>query len=194
MNWLLKRSLRKLGTSADPRPVFVRDLKKEILGVDSRWTSIQALGWKVPAVGFTMFTMAVSATGVYAYQSDTVLPDHPLYSVRQGIESVERKLAVTPAANVAVKVKQLQRRLHEHELLVQKKKTVSPEPMEGFEESVQKVADENEKLPEPEREKINIVIKKLKHSRKQTIEKEERERSEKSEELEKGEERKSSER
>ena len=189
MNWLLKRSLRKLAETADPRPVFVRDLHRELVGSTTAWSDLRTLGWKVPAVGVTMFSMAVSATGVYAYSSDAVLPDHPLYSVRQEIERVEEKVAVSPTAKVAVQVKHLQRRLHEHELLTLKMRKTVQEPMPEFESSVQRVLDDSKELPEPARANMNAAITKIQHSRKVFSEKE-KERLEKIDKPEKNRERK----
>ncbi len=62
----------------------------------------------------------------YAYASDDVLPDTVLYPVRQVIEEVEVKLAVTPVQKRKVVDKLVERRKKEVKILQEKKKPVPP--------------------------------------------------------------------
>jgi hypothetical protein len=60
----------------------------------------------------------------YAYASETVLPDTPLYPVREAIEQVEVKLAVTPVQKQKVVEKMVERRKQEVEKLTELKRPV----------------------------------------------------------------------
>ncbi len=63
----------------------------------------------------------LGATAAYAYTSDTVLPDHPLYPLRQEIESIQFSFAASnPIAKDQVRLQYLQRR--EHELMLMKQR------------------------------------------------------------------------
>ena len=78
------------------------------------------------AVVSTVVALSVAgATSTYAYVSDDVLPDHPLYSVRQGIEHAQIALAVTADARARIHEEQLTRRLKEVTDM-QKQKRVIP--------------------------------------------------------------------
>jgi hypothetical protein len=60
----------------------------------------------------------------YAYASEMVLPDTPLYPVREAIEQVEVKLAVTPVQKQKVVEKMVERRKQEVEKLTELKRPV----------------------------------------------------------------------
>ncbi len=112
----IERKLRKIGRQGNPDRAFVRTLEAQLrqkVGHPIWW-----IRWsKFAAVGATALILATSATGVYAYTSDNVLPNHPLYSVRLDIEKVEEALAVTPRARAAVIRQIKKRRTKEHRIM-----------------------------------------------------------------------------
>ena len=116
MTWHLKRKLREIGREGDPDRAFVRALElrlRQEIGHPVWWVK-----WsKFAAAGGTALVLITSATGVYAYTSDDVLPDTPLYPVRLGIEQVEQTVAVTPAAQAAVVQKIQARRIKERQIM-----------------------------------------------------------------------------
>ncbi len=96
--------------------------------------SLEQAGYLPPAQGWALFharsvavlssvlTLSImGVTGTYAYVSDDVLPDTPLYVVRQTIERAELTLAVTPTAQVQVKQKLVQRRQHEAVVITERR-------------------------------------------------------------------------
>lgn len=60
----------------------------------------------------------------YAYASDAVLPDTPLYPVRQVLEEMQVKLAVTPVKKEKVQQKLVERRIKEVKKLKELKRPV----------------------------------------------------------------------
>ena len=79
-------------------------------------TSFHSSSFRWSAVGLTalvvVFTMG---TGVYAYESPEVVEGHPLYQVKQSIESVEKSLARTPEARAEFHSRMMERRISEGE-------------------------------------------------------------------------------
>ena len=141
-NWLLERKLKKLGHKADPDPKFLHALEKQLKqqsGHRTWWIQ----GWKVALGSITAVSLISSATGVYAYNSDNVTPDHPLYSVRTALESVEMSLATTPEQKAHVTINHLARRVKEQEVLQSKHKTVPKEVIQKIETDLEKQIDEN---------------------------------------------------
>lgn len=136
MNWFVKWKLHKISTKANPDPAFVLRLEKELtsrVGVSRSW-----LTWGRMAVS-TACTVAVlgSGTGAYAYTSDEVVPDHPLYAMRQTLEDVEMKLATTEEAKTHVEMKQLNRRIKEAQKLRSLNRPLQAAKLEQMSQKVQ---------------------------------------------------------
>ena len=122
MNFILKHKLTKLAQKADPNRDFVSALEKHLKSeVDHPLRWVQPWKWMVG--GMMALSLVGSATGVYAYTSDDVLPDHPLYGLRQTIEHVEETVAVTPQLKQSVQQKHLERRKKEQKIVNAKKRT-----------------------------------------------------------------------
>ena len=121
MNWLIERKLRKIGEKTSPDKAYVSALQKTLqtqVGHPMWWVE-----WKkIAIVSLTSFSLIAGGTGVYAYSSDDVTPDHPLYALRQEIESVETSVAVTPEERTHVEQKHQQRRDHEQQVMEERKK------------------------------------------------------------------------
>jgi hypothetical protein len=121
MNWLIERKLNKISKKAGPSSAYVTRLERTLRtqsGHSLRW-----IEWKRVAIAsLTGFSLLVSGTGVYAYTSDEVLPDHPLYDLRQEIESAEERIAVTPALKFEVIEKHLRRKERERVRIEQRRR------------------------------------------------------------------------
>jgi hypothetical protein len=159
-NWFIQRKLERIGKRADPDKDFVFSLKKSLIQravAKSSWIS----SWKLAVGSITSISFILAGTGVYAYTSDDVLPDHPLYPIRETIERVEEAATFTKARNVQVKLKNLQRKIHEQELIVKKNKPVSQAQMEKFMNKIDMALDLAGKLPEKERVRADQKMIKL---------------------------------
>ncbi len=163
MNWIIERRLRKLGHRAQPDAAFARALRKEInaeIGSSSIFGWAQwhrGLAW---ASGSTAaFVLAVSGTGVYAYQSDAITPNHVLYPVRIVAEHVVELAAITPHQRVNARMKKLQHRLREQEIL-QNANQLTPARVQEFENHVDEVMQTVADMPSKETE---IVQEEVRH-------------------------------
>lgn len=120
--WKLRRVSRRGAPDRSTRAAMRQKLQQAgYLPDRSSWAYARTI-----AVVSTVVMLSIAgATSTYAYVSDDVLPDHPLYSVRQGIEHAQIALAVTADAKARVHEEQLTRRLKEVADM-QKQKRVIP--------------------------------------------------------------------
>lgn len=154
MNWLLEQKLKKLAARSAPDRSFVHALDKTLrtqTGHPGWWVQ----GWKYALAGVSIVSVGFSATGVYAYTSDDVLPDNPLYSVRQGIENVQVAMAATPEQKTTVQLKLLRRRLHEQELIAARQNPIPPGKLLKFNVNLQNVFNEAADLSTSTQEKVD---------------------------------------
>lgn len=130
-----KWNLWRIGRRATPDKATVVAMRLELqkagyLPHRSSWALLHA---RTAAVISTVLAMSiVGATGTYAYVSDTVLPDQPLYSVRQGIENVQIALAVTAEQKARLHQQQILRRMHEAALMQKQKRVIPPQHAQTF--------------------------------------------------------------
>lgn len=165
MNWLIERQLKKIAQRVDPDPHFTAALEtrlKTTLGHPFWW--IRARVWLM--AGLTVLTVAGSATSVYAYTSDDVVPDHPLYALRQTIESVEIVTAFTPAQKVQVTVNHLERRIKEQRVMKARHRKISPTTLSTIQKELNTASDDDEKTSvQP-----GSLQKRIQHLKKQSAE------------------------
>lgn len=93
MKWMLYYRLWQIRRAASPSVAFSARLQadlKQRTGHITWWIPIGRL-----AAGVASLSIIVSgATGVYAYSSDAVTAEHPLYGVRNMLEQIELKTTV----------------------------------------------------------------------------------------------------
>jgi hypothetical protein len=128
MSWQIERNLKKIGRRAAPDQETALAIRRTL--ERAGYLPTRGLAF-LPALRTAAASLGIlltfgSGTAVYAYNSDNVLPDHPLYAVRQQIEDVEESLAPSPERREQVRLKRLQRRMREIRLLRLKEKPVPP--------------------------------------------------------------------
>ena len=130
MRWQLSRALARLSRRVNPSRDFVVSLHRRLedagyLAPTVRRTPV----WKLCGAGVLALLLVFIGTGSYAYASDDVLPDHPLYPLRQTIERAELELApiVTRTPKEKTQAKMLARRVKELQLVREKNLRVAPE-------------------------------------------------------------------
>lgn len=79
--------------------------------------------WRLSAAMSALVLSLGLGTSAYAYGSEEILPDHPLYPLREAVETVEERVVRTPALKSAIQRKHLERKLKE----VQKVEEKHPE-------------------------------------------------------------------
>lgn len=70
--------------------------------------------WRFALVGVASLVIVFGiGTGVYAYESPRIVEGHPLYFIKNKIERVEERTALTPAMRERFKKRMIERRLRE---------------------------------------------------------------------------------
>jgi len=112
MNFITRYRLWTISRRATPDADFVARLA-------SRFTPRRAMNFamRMSAATTALVLSLGLGTSAYAYTSDDVTPDSPLYAVRTTLEDVEEAVARTPARKQAVQLKLIQRRLHEIQVI-----------------------------------------------------------------------------
>lgn len=170
MNWILEHKLKKLASAADPTPEFSRALERRIrseIGHPLWWIK----GWKVAVSSVTVVSLLGSGTGVYAYSSNDVTPDHPLYGLRTAIEKVETRVAQTPVDKARVRLKHLARRVDEQKVMQAHNKPVPKQLIQEIEKKLDKQIDEDTGLPESSRDELDTVAGTIKAQHEDLLEK-----------------------
>ncbi|OGL74121.1 hypothetical protein A3E39_03005 [Candidatus Uhrbacteria bacterium RIFCSPHIGHO2_12_FULL_60_25] len=147
MLWSIRQNLKRLSRLAEPRPAFQRALRKELV-VPRPWF-VAVL--KPAFATVSIVTMLGAGTATYAYTSDDVVPDHPLYPIREQVERVEEAIAVTPAKKAAVKIKQLKKRVREMEIMAVKRKVIQQSHVQKFTTNFEQAVTTGEPLQNGER-------------------------------------------
>ncbi len=153
MHWTLKRRLKKLSQRAEPDPRFVQALEARIL------SQMKPRGWQSSLLRFgaalaSFVCIVGGTTGVYAYESEQVLPGHFLYPVRESIEYIEEQIATTPEKRVEVTVKHIERRMHEYVVLNRTNRPIPPEQVAKIDASIQRAVDETVLIDAKKREAL----------------------------------------
>lgn len=153
-NWMLARKLDRIGRRANPDREFVRALERRISANLGKKRHLST-AFRLAAGSLAGMTLLFGSTAAYAYTSDDVLPDHPLYPLRETIEQAEDALAPTPQIRAAVRLNLVQRKLKERLLLDAKQKPVTREQVQKFVKNVEAAIDANGGLKEDKREEFD---------------------------------------
>lgn len=121
----LEKTLKNLARIATPDSKF----KKELwLTLDNKakelYSGVKFGFFNRPAFKYAIIPLVVLfsilGTGAYAYESPSITEDHPLYSVKQGIEIVESKFKFSAESKAEFHLKMMERRLAENKKLGEK--------------------------------------------------------------------------
>lgn len=82
------------------------------------------------------FALVLGGTTTYAYASESVLPTHPLYSLRETVESIEQSAALDAEAKANVQRKLVGRRLNEIRLMRNRRLAILPQAVTRLRESM----------------------------------------------------------
>ncbi|MBP9762971.1 hypothetical protein KBD34_05155 [Patescibacteria group bacterium] len=121
--WLNLRRLRRRATPLSKERGAIELFLREKGVFASAQNTIYSFARVFTAATVIVLILSASVSS-YAYASETVLPDTPLYSVREVIEQVEVKLAVTPVQKQKVADKLVERRKQEVKKLTELKRPV----------------------------------------------------------------------
>lgn len=77
--------------------------------------------WRFALVGIVSIVIVFGiGTGVYAYESPRVIEGHPLYFIKNNLERVQERTAITSAMRERLKKRMIERRLREERYKTQR--------------------------------------------------------------------------
>jgi hypothetical protein len=129
MFWDLERKFASIRRRSAPRRCFETELRKELVPLTTHHSPF-AIFLRPSIVAASLVTVLCTGTAAYAYVSEDVLPDHPLYPVRESIERIEEVIAPTADVRATVEVKHAARRADEVRKLTDHRKQVTLEQIE----------------------------------------------------------------
>lgn len=165
--WL---SLRRIRHHAAPRP-DERGAIEAFLKTRGAFEQTRSTpAWLRVGSGVVAAVLVLGVSvGSYAYASEAVLPDTPLYPVRAAIEQVEVVLAMTPAQKEKVEEKLEVRRLKEVEKLHELKRPV-PAPLKKYAEVISATSTKEARKQVLQQKKIEREVKR--EQKRQAVEQE----------------------
>lgn len=181
MNPMMRYSLWKLSRRAKPDAEFLARLECAMRECGSFSAVRRAVPvWRLATGAYATVLMLGVGTSAYAYMSDDVLPEHPLYPLRETVEALEERVAMTTKAKSAVQRKHLERKLEEVrrmqerrsvaegellervETVLEEGLTTSKSPDEIREELIREIrAVDEERLPAPARANVRRLQKRF---------------------------------
>lgn len=120
MSFFLRVRLWRAARRAAPSLGFLRRLETKLFAPAELMTFHRLRALRFAAVPALLIVSFLGGTGVYAYASDTVLPDHALYPLRQSLEGFEVQIAAVTPMKDRVHLRLLERRAREKKLLEEK--------------------------------------------------------------------------
>jgi hypothetical protein len=120
----LKRPLKQLAGMIQPSSEFRVELWSRLSVIHDGLYPIGRSGahrFRFGAVALASLVLLFGlGTGVYAYESPEVVSGHPLFFLKESVETVEGSLARSPEARIAFHARMMARRLDEGERLLLK--------------------------------------------------------------------------
>ncbi|KAA0207016.1 hypothetical protein EDM68_00275 [Candidatus Uhrbacteria bacterium] len=159
MNPFVRYRLWKIARRAKPDAAFVAHLASRIAQLGSARSPVSWLGaYGFRFAGVAMLVLAVlGGTAGYAYASDAVLPDHPLYPVREYVEGMEERAARTAEAKAQVQRKHLERKLEEVRRLQERRSRVHDRLLDRVESVLEEGLEERRSPEEIRAELIHVM-------------------------------------
>ncbi|MCC7357227.1 hypothetical protein IT408_01850 [Candidatus Uhrbacteria bacterium] len=170
MEWFLRHKLSKISKKANPSRDFVLSLEKRLKQETSH--GLWWIQWSKVATSVACVSVVLgSGTGVYAYTSDEVLPEHPLYGIREQIEHVETKFAFSDQAKAQNELKLLKRRFNEAQKLEALNRPLQAAKLEKLAKRVQQVSQKIGMLNPEIKQSLDQSVQRLKQKQIMLIEK-----------------------
>lgn len=120
MSFFLRMRLWRASRRSSPSSRFLRTLEAKLFPPAELVTLHRLRALRFAAVPAMLIVSFLGSTGVYAYASDEVLPDHALYPLRQSLERFEVQIAAVTPMKDRVHLRLLERRAREKKLLEEK--------------------------------------------------------------------------
>lgn len=163
--------LQRLSKAAAPRPEFEQALRLKLeergalLHIDRTRAGWSGLSFRVAGVMACFVLIFGSVTAAYAYTSDEVLPEHPLYPLRQSVEDLEETLAVTPKLRERVERRHIARKVREIEILNKRAPQIETRPAGEALERIQNVMQKGLETNAPASQIKQDVLKEVREAK-----------------------------
>lgn len=146
MNLILRYKLSRLSQRGKPSKDFVDTLQQKLIDKGAyappMKAGVQPVMMRFAAAALSIVILFSIGTSAYAYSSDEVTPDHPLYGLRQAVEVAEEAVAVTPAWKERVIRKHLERKQKEIEKMLERRPGLRERPEGQVLVKVEKILEE----------------------------------------------------
>ncbi len=118
----LRYRLSSLAKRAKPSRVFLAHLESRLFPREQILSMHRLRKMRFALAPALMAVSLFGGTGVYAYSSDNVLPDHALYPLRQSVEGFEMQIASVTGMKDRVRFRLLERHAREKRLMQERQK------------------------------------------------------------------------
>lgn len=148
--FFLRYHFFRLAKRASPSQDFLDRLETKLFPrIDL--VMVHRLRWMRFAVVPALIVVTIlSGTGVYAYSSDTILPDHALYPLRQGVEGLTVQVAAVTGLKDRVRIRQIERHARE-KILLEKKQAIKAPIIKPVQKPVPKIIPKPIPKPVPKK-------------------------------------------
>lgn len=125
---MIRYKLWKMSRRAKPNALFVAGLGSKFAGQKSQVAkgSSATFDFRLASAAAAIILILTGGTATYAYASESVLPDSPLYPLREAVEVIEEKIAISPESKAVVQRKLVERRLGEIRNMNKKNLVIEP--------------------------------------------------------------------
>ncbi len=148
----------KIARRAKPDAAFLSQLEATLHARGARVASTRiSPAWRMVAVACSVVFLLGIGTSSYAYASENVLPDHPLYPLREYVEAAEERLAIRPAVKAAIQRKHLERKLEEVRRIQERRSPAEDRLLERVEQTLETGLDEQRPSHEIREEVIREI-------------------------------------
>lgn len=132
---MIRFKLWKLSRRAQPDAAFVARLETVLRERGALGRGISLFVFRMASAACAVI-LVLGGTTTYAYASESVVPNHPLYSLREAVESIEETTALTDESKANVQRKLLQRRLNEVRVMRNRRLAILPQTITRLRESM----------------------------------------------------------
>lgn len=122
MSVFLRYRLFRLAQRAKPSQAFLSGLEARLFPREQILSMHRLRLMRFAVVPALLVLSFLGGTGVYAYSSDRVLPNHVLYPLRQSVEGFEIQLASVTGMKDRVRLRLLERHAREKRLIEERQK------------------------------------------------------------------------
>lgn len=132
---MTRYQLWKISRRAKPDAEFVARLEQALRERGALKQGMSLFAFRM-AVAACAVVLVLSGTTTYAYASETVLPNHPLYRLREAVESLQESAALSAESKAEVQRQLVERRLNEIRIMRNRRLAILPQTITRLRDSM----------------------------------------------------------